>query len=179
MRVGGLPYRRAMTIADDLLASGPLDATGALDLYGRFVGRWAVRNRFRSAPDAPWIENERVWEFAWILGGRAIQDVIVGSDRGDEPVAAGCTVRAYDPRIDAWRIEWFGTMHANYVSQTGRAVGDRIVQEGLEHMPDGEVPARWTFSDITADAFTRDGETSRDGGATWFVEQHMECTRLA
>ncbi|WP_146793667.1 hypothetical protein [Agrococcus baldri] len=168
-----------MTFTDALLADGPATASAELDLYGRFVGRWAVRNRFRSGPDAPWIESERVWEFAWILGGRAIQDVLVGSDRGDEPVPAGCTVRVFDAALGAWRIEWFGALNGDFSSQIGRGDGpDRIVQEGVEHAVVGELPSRWTFSAITPDSFVWDGELSRDGGATWYVEQHMDCTRI-
>src|SRR5262245_45496235 len=96
--------------ASQLIAAGPEPSLAAeLDLFGRFVGTWRVRNRDRANAEAGWAESERTWIFSWIAGGRAIQDVIVGSDRGDEPLVAGATVRAYDPRIQAWRVNWFGT----------------------------------------------------------------------
>src|SRR6478752_675282 len=90
--------------------------TAELDLFGRLIGTWRVENRYRSSPDDPWASAGRTWIFAWIAGGRAVQDVILGSDRGPEPLAAGTTVRAYDPRIDAWRVNWFGTLHSNYAA---------------------------------------------------------------
>ena len=165
--------------ADVLLASvAAPDLATELDLFGRLVGRWHVRNRYRPSPEASWNESDREWTFSWIAGGRAIQDVIVGSDRDAAPVVAGTTVRAYDPRIAAWRVEWFGTLHANYCSLIARAHGaDGIRQDGVEHLADGDVPIRWNFSDITADSFSWDGWSSVDGGRTWWLEQHMDASR--
>ncbi|WP_243075352.1 hypothetical protein [Microbacterium sp. SS28] len=151
-----------------------------LALFGRLVGRWRVENRYRASPEGEWTTSERTWIFSWIAGGRAVQDVIVGSDRGRDPVVAGTTVRAYDPRIGAWRVDWFGTFHANYGALIARAHGDDgIRQDGVEFTPEGDIPIRWNFSDIAEDSFTWDGWSSADGGATWWLEQHMDARRIA
>ncbi|GAA5032484.1 hypothetical protein ACFQRL_04450 [Microbacterium fluvii] len=165
--------------ADVLLAAGPAaDLPADHDVFGRLVGSWRVRNRYRASAESEWAESERDWIFSWVAGGRAIQDVIVGSDRGDEPVIAGTTIRAFDPRIGAWRVNWFGTLHANYGALIARAHGaDSIRQDGSELTPDGEIPLRWNFSDITADTFAWDGWSSADGGRTWWLEQHMDAVR--
>ncbi|QIG39209.1 hypothetical protein G5T42_06680 [Microbacterium sp. 4R-513] len=162
-----------------LVADAPDPSLAAeLDLFGRFVGSWRVQNRYRSSLDEEWTSAARTWIFSWVLGGRAIQDVIIGSDRGDDQVAAGTTVRAYDPRIGAWRVNWFGTLHANYGALIARAHGgDGIRQDGVDFRADRDVPIRWNFSDITADSFTWDGWSSADGGETWWLEQHMEAVR--
>jgi len=162
-----------------LFAEGPASDDPALMMYGRFVGEWAVRNRDRPAPDAPWRESTRRWVFAWVLGGRGVQDILV-PDAGEEPVASGTTVRVYDPAIGAWRVEWFGTLHGDYVSLLGRPLGaDGIRQEGVARVADGDVPIRWDFSAITEHSFAWDGWSSPDGGASWWHEQHMDCTRVA
>ncbi|WP_353807588.1 hypothetical protein [Agromyces sp. SYSU T00194] len=163
-----------------LEASAPEPSlAGELALFGRFVGTWAVRNRYRPGPEADWVESERTWIFSWIAGGRAVQDVIVGSDRGAEPVTAGTTVRAYDPALGAWRVQWFGTLHGNHCALVARAHGDDgIRQDGVEFVDGAEVPIRWNFSAIGDDAFEWDGWSSADGGATWWLEQHMRATRV-
>ena len=164
-----------------LVADAPEPSLAAeLDLFGRLVGSWRVQNRYRSSPEEDWGSAERTWVFSWVLGGRAVQDVILGSDRGDDPVIAGTTVRAYDPRIGAWRVNWFGTLHSNYGSLVARAHGsDGIRQDGVELLADRDIPIRWNFSDITPDSFTWDGWSSADGGETWWLEQHMEAARLS
>ncbi|MFH8251236.1 hypothetical protein ACH3VR_12770 [Microbacterium sp. B2969] len=162
-----------------LVADAPEPTLAAeLDLFGRLVGEWRVENRYRSSPDDEWTTSARTWVFSWIAGGRAVQDVILGSDRGDEPVVAGTTVRAFDPRIGAWRVNWFGTLHANFGTLIARPHGDDgIRQDGVEHLPDRDTPIRWNFSGITRDTFTWDGWSSADGGETWWLEQHMDARR--
>lgn len=163
-----------------LTADGPEPKLAAeLDLFGRFVGSWRVRNRYRPGPDAPWTSSDREWVFSWVAGGRGVQDVIVGNDRGDEPVVAGTTVRAYDAQLGAWRVHWFGMLHGNYCSLIARPHGgDGIRQEGFEHTPSGDVPIRWDFSDITGDSFAWDGWSWSDGASEWWLEQHMDVERV-
>jgi hypothetical protein len=164
-----------------LVASGPDPAIAdELDLFGRFVGEWRIRNRWRAGPDAAWNHSESVWLFQWIVGGLGIQDVIVGRDAAGAPASAGTTVRAYDPTIGAWRVTWFGLRHGNHCTLLARPHGaDGIRQDGVESASGGDIPIRWNFSDITADSFAWDGWSSADGGATWWLEQHMDVERVA
>jgi hypothetical protein len=147
-----------------------------IELFGRFVGSWQVENRYRPGPDAPWRTAARTWVFSWIVGGRAVQDVILGGPPGQE--VAGTTVRAYDARIAAWRVHWLGTANGDFCSLIARAHGaDGIRQDGVEHLPDGAVPIRWNFSAITPESFTWDGWSSA-GGGPWWHEQHMDARRI-
>ncbi|GAA1996192.1 hypothetical protein [Microbacterium ulmi] len=167
--------------ASHLIADGPEPSlAGELDLFGRLTGTWRVRNRYRSGPAEPWAETERRWIFSWIAAGRGIQDVIVGGDRSGDEAVAGTTVRAYDPAIDAWRVNWFGTQHGFFCALIARPHGaDGIRQDGVEFTRGGDIPIRWNFSDITPDSFTWNGWSSPDGGATWWLEQHMDAVRDA
>jgi catechol 2,3-dioxygenase-like lactoylglutathione lyase family enzyme len=76
----------------------------------------------------------------------------------------GTTLRIYDPGLDAWHILWSDPLRQYFTRQIGRAKGSDIVQEGRN---DAGQPTRWSFTDITADAFCWIGERSLDGGATW------------
>ena len=99
---------------DALGADGPAaDRAGKMDLYGRFVGSWDLEVR-RFFDDGSTRQRQGEWHFGWVLEGRAIQDVWIVPRRGplrQGDAAAnsnrfGTTLRVYDPRIDAWHIQW-------------------------------------------------------------------------
>ena len=57
----------------------------------------------------------------------------------------------------------------------GRPSGGEIVLLSDEEDPQ----LRWRFTDIAADSFTWRAETSRDGGATWHIDEQMLATRIS
>ena len=164
----------------------PLEADGPHEgipadrrIFDPLIGSWAL--------DVTWYEGDAVvrrepgeWHFAWVLEGRAVQDVWIVPPRSagrDAPDAAdyyGTTLRVYDPRIDAWRIQWTEPVSQSYLSMVGRRQGDDIVQDG--EGPDG-TRIRWSFTDITPDSFTWRFEASTDAGATWHERMQFAATR--
>ena len=167
---------------DALGADGPsADRAGKMDLYGRFVGSWDLDVRQFSDAGR---ERRRAgeWHFGWALEGRAVQDVWIVPKRGElrrGDAAAnvnsyGTTLRVYDPDIDAWRIQWTDPVTRNFLQMIGRADGDEIVQLG--NGPDGKL-MRWSFSEITPDAFLWRGEVSADQGATWRTNTEFTAQR--
>ena len=108
--------------------------------------------------------------FAWVLEGRAIQDVWILPG-----VFYGTTLRIYDPGIDAWHILWSDPVRQFYTRQIGRARGDDIVQEGRNDA--GEF-VRWSFTRIEANSFRWLGERSRDGGTTWHLQAEFDANRV-
>jgi hypothetical protein len=156
---------------DVLDAAGPsADRAGKMDLYGWLIGSWDLdvtsyldNSRPRQVPGE--------WHFGWALEGRAIQDVWIVPPRtkrtGDAAATGssyGTTLRVYDPRIDAWQIQWTDPVTQTYFAMVGRKDGDSIVQLGKS--PDSNL-IRWSFSEITSSSFLWRGETSADDGATW------------
>ena len=99
--------------------------------------------------------------------------------RGDAAANAnsyGTTLRVYDTRIDAWRIQWTDPVTQNFLQMIGRRQGDDIVQLGTR--PDGQL-IRWSFSEIAADSFRWRGEISADEGASWRLQVDFSARRVA
>lgn len=156
-----------------LVAEGPfVELEDKLMLYGQLVGSWDV--------EATWYDAEGgsrggrgEWHFAWILGGRGIQDVLFAS--GASPHEFGTSLRCYDESLDAWHITWMQPQGGEYVHLIGRREDDRIVQEATNSDPGRR--ERWSFTDVSSDSFVWVDEVSLDGGATWRLEQEMRGVR--
>jgi hypothetical protein len=168
---------------DALAADGPApDRIGQMDLYGWLIGAWDL-DVVRYMPDGGERRRKGEWHFGWVLEGRAIQDVWIVPPRGrlrDGDAATnaysyGSTLRIYDPRIDAWQIQWTDPVMQNFLTMTGRKQGNDIVQLGRDN--DGR-PIRWSFSQITPRSFLWRGETSHDDGATWRRDVEFTATRV-
>lgn len=153
----------------DLLAATTADpeAGGALDLYAWLIGSWDM--------EATWFEAGRavrtgqgVWNFGWILGGRAIQDVLFA--KGAESHHYGTTLRCYDAKEEVWHVFWAQPAFSEFAYLLGRRQGAAIVQQSAVHGPEMK---RWSFDEITDRSFRWRGEVSLDGGSTWALTQEM------
>jgi hypothetical protein len=165
---------------DTLLAQGPdPELAEKLQLFGQFVGSWELAVVFHER-DGSTRSVPGEWHFAWVLNGRAVQDVWIAPSRarrgGGNSGEWGTTLRFYDPAIDAWRSTWVGPMKGVVMPFIARAVGDEIVLEG--RFEDG-VLTRWIFSDITRDSFHWRAVDSGDGGTSWQLLQEMSARRVA
>jgi hypothetical protein len=153
-----IPFRLgyAQIAFTSLVTDGPAaEYRNKLALFGQFVGKWEFQG-FEYPANGTRVTDKGSIEFAWVLGGRAIQDVWIESERSDGAVKTyGTTIRFYDPKIDAWQILWIDPPTGHVQALIGRRDGDRIVLEGKR--PDG-VSIRWIFSEIKADSFHWSGE---------------------
>lgn len=157
------------SFAAALCANGPApDRRDGLELYGWLIGDWemdAVVHR----GDGGRHEGHGEIHFAWVLEGRAIQDVWILPG-----MFHGTTLRVYDPGLDAWHILWSDPLHQYYSRQLGRREGADIVQIGRNDS--GEL-TRWSFRDISRDSFRWLGERSPDDGATWQLRAEFHSRR--
>lgn len=87
----------------------------------------------------------------------------------------GTTLRIWDPAISAWRIRWTNPVNGHEERQTGRKVGDEIVQIGARL--DG-TPTRWRYTEITTNSFHWIGEALEPDGKTWKIESEFRARRL-
>ena len=151
------------------------------DVYGWLVGSWDLDVLHYRAVDLRSQDMKGEAHFAWVLEGRAIQDVWImpsasnrtqDSDRNNNMY--GTTLRIWDPAIHAWRIRWINPVSGHEERQTGRKIGDEIVQIGAR--ADG-TPTRWRFTEITRDSFHWIGESLEPDGKTWKIEGEFRACR--
>jgi hypothetical protein len=145
-----------------------------LRLFGQFVGDWTIDARYPQ-PDGSEIRRTGAVHFRWILGGRAIQDTF-SNLQGNPPreVAAGTTVRLYDPKQDAWLCVWVSPPQNVMRTFIGRPVDGEIV---LEETTAGGHRERWIFSEITPQSFRWRAVDSPDDGKTWSTLEEMRVNR--
>jgi hypothetical protein len=161
-----------------LPASGPHpDHERDLMLFGRFVGEWRVRIQMIQEGQIRYDERG-FWSFAWVLDGRAVQDVLIAPNHATKSDLAGersigTTVRYFHPPSGEWHVVWFGATTGVVARLTGRAMGDEI---WIEAEDDG-IRFRWVFTDISDDAFHWKGMASEDDGRTWTLLQEMFAER--
>ena len=155
-------------------AGGPhSDHQDKLMLFGRLVGSWTVKSYWYDQQKVT-SEAEGEWHFAWILGGRGVQDILF---RKDSPLDTyGTTLRCYDSKNDVWQVSWMQPSGGEFVHLLGRQDGPDIVQQGEGAVQ--ERLERWRFTDIMNDSFLWWGEVSFDKGKTWTLEQKMEANRM-
>jgi hypothetical protein len=159
----------ASPLAPLLFSDGPAsDRAAEMSLYGWLVGTWTLDAAMHE-PNGEIRERRGEIAFAWVLQGRAIQDVWILPD-----FFYGTTLRVYDPGIDGWHILWSDPLKQFYCRQVGRADGPDIVQLGKSG--DG-TDTRWSFKDIVPDSFRWLAEFSTDGGATWRLRAEFKCRR--
>ena len=151
-------------IADLLLAGAPHGDD--VDLFGRFVGQWDVDGT-DTAVDGSETHYGGRWDFGYILGGRAIQDVLYS-----EGLEHGTTIRM--PRGDgSWDIVWISPPQRSVTHLIARPEDERIVITGSK----GDRQLRWSFNDIGPGSFVWRGEVSSDAGATFRLAEEMRLTR--
>lgn len=164
-------------------ASGrSLEIPQSADIYGWLVGSWELEVLHYRGVEMLLQKLRGEAHFGWVLEGRAIQDVWIMprlSDRNADDDRTnnmyGTTLRVWDPAIQAWRIRWINPVSSHEERQTGRKVGDEIVQIGAR--ADG-TPTRWRFTEISPHSFHWLGEVLEPDGATWRLEGEFRARRI-
>ena len=154
-----------------LRSDGPVaDTADKLGLYGWLIGDWEM-DAVVHADDGTTHHGRGGIHVAWVLEGRAIQDVWILPG-----IFYGSTLRVYDPGRDAWHILWSDPLKQFYARQIGRARDRDIVQEGTA---DDGATLRWSFTEIEPRSFRWLGERSLDQGASWHVQAEFRARRVA
>ncbi len=160
-----------------LVARGPALSLGKrAAAFNRLVGSWNVEV-FDIEPDGAKRVTEGEQHFAWVLEGRALQDVLVVPRRADRHLEMSLkgnryvtALRLFDRVIDAWRVFFVDPLSGACIAMVARIDGDRIVEEGRDS--EGNL-CRKILSDLTDDSFRAREDVSRDDGATW-----LETTQI-
>ena len=155
----------------------------AHDAYGWLVGSWELDVLYYWAEDVSARRIKAEMHAAWVLEGRAVQDVWIMPWRRDRTAGLdrkfnmfGTTLRVWDPSIEAWRITWRNPAGDHHEDQIGRRVGSDVVQVGVR--PNG-TPTRWRFTAIRPDSFHWLGESLDANGQDWKLEGEFRARRTA
>jgi len=145
------------------------------DLFGRFVGTWDADYSF-IAQDGSVRHSRGEVLFGWILDGYALQDIFLSYPKpgstDERKMVTG--VRFVDPKTDKWTVMFAAPAFGAAIRMEGGAEDDRIVLRGHD---DKGALLRWSFNDIRPDSFVWRGETSRDSGKTWRLEEEHHMMR--
>lgn len=153
----------------------------AEDIYGWLVGSWELDVvHYWVDVAARGIKGEA--HFAWVLEGRAVQDVWIAPRRSQRAGALdksvntyGTTLRVWDASIQAWRVTWINPVTGLRNELIGRRRGKDVVQLGA--LSDG-TPIRWRFTEITPDSFRWIGESLEPDGKTWKLGGEFRARRM-
>jgi hypothetical protein len=158
-----------------LLADGP-DMPAPAQIFAPFIGAWDLIVRWFDGDGQETRTEAGEWHFAWILEGRAIQDVWIVPPRGrrvpGQTYEYGTSLRFYDAKADLWRSTWIGPEHGVVWTFAARRQGDDVV---LETTPEVAPALKWSFTHITANAFLWKNEVREAGD--WRVQQTFEARR--
>jgi hypothetical protein len=155
----------AAILATAFTADGP--ARGAdLGLFGRFAGSWDL-DCVEHHDDGATSTRPGEWHFGYALGGLATADVWILPG-----VEHGVSVRFPDPAAGpgVWRSTWVGPGRRRVHTFLAAADAEGIRLDG------GDL--RWSFRDITPDAFRWTNEARRPDG-TWRLQQEFRVRRRA
>jgi len=153
----------------------------AHDAYGWLVGSWEldVVHYWGADVSSRGLKGEA--HFAWVLEGRAVQDVWIMPPVPERTGALdksmnmyGTTLRVWDPAIKAWRISWSNPAGDHYEQQIGRWSGKDVVQVGTRA---NGTPTRWRFVEITSGSFRWRGESLNPDGQTCTLEGEFRARR--
>lgn len=147
--------------------------------FGRIVGKWDIEYSAQGR-DGKTTTAKCEWNFAWVLDGRAVQDVWVcpsRAERARDPQLQGewgSTMRVYDKKRDVWHVVFFGPAIGNINELTARVIASDIVQESTDSV--GKI-TQWNFEKITPTSFHWYSQQSTDKGKTWIRQEDMYARR--
>jgi hypothetical protein len=152
-----------------------------LELYAWLVGSWEMDVVIHKDDGSTTTARGNI-HAAWVLEGRAIQDVFTVPG-----LFYGTSLRFFDPHVDAWQIFWIDPLKQVFFRMIGRAQGNSIINEGEETpelaraygLPaESKATVRWKFTEINSDSFHWLSERSIDG-INWRVQREYFARRVS
>jgi hypothetical protein len=161
-----------------LVSAGPHpDLPAEQQIFAPFVGSWDLLVTWYDEGGAVRRQERGEWHFAWVLEGRAIQDVWIVPPRAERAGSRdlyeyGTSLRFFDPALGAWRSTWIGPARCAVHTFVARSLADEVV---LETTLENGMGMRWVFCDITDRSFTwRNSRQTADG---WVLTQEFRAQR--
>jgi hypothetical protein len=152
------------------------DGHHSLRNFRKLVGSWQVAGERLDEATGEWMPREFTYLVAWVLEGRAIQDleVVTEPDGTQRTVAIG--LRVADPLAGVARVSYFAPEVNEYTNMIASTWRGGVRQDGSQN--DGR-PIRWNFTEIGETAYDWEGWVSDDEGATWHLVERLHGIRIA
>lgn len=152
------------------------------DLFGFLIGSWDL-DAVLHDPKGQTQRSKGELHAAWVLEGRAIQDLFIFPRRSDRAAALpargdryATTIRTYHRALRAWRVDFINPAAPETSAQlTARRREQAIEMEGKLA---GGVSIRWRYQSITATSFHYSAEKSGGDGAHWQLYLELFGSRV-
>ena len=89
----------------------------------------------------------------------------------------GTSVSVFDPAAKLWRQTWVDDQ-GSYIALAGTCVEGKMTLQTLPRPDRPKAASRMVFSNVAADSFDWDWQSSRDAGATWTLVWHLHYVRV-
>jgi len=138
----------------DFLSSLISDQPSALikeqsSIYSPMIGSWNVK-AIDYGDDGNLQTTQGEWHWAWVLEGRAIQDIWIAPARNQRYEGMskkynrfGTTIRVFDENLNKWKIFWFNPVNGARNELEATQMEDWLEHNGIDES--GNL-IRWTFS---------------------------------
>lgn len=127
------------------------------DLFDFLIGHWDLDAVLYGADGQPQRSKGEI-HAAWVLEGRAIQDLFIFPSR------YSTTIRTYDRALHAWHVRFINPMADDTSAELiARRNGANIEMEGKLA---GGIPIRWRYDSMTPTSFHY---TAEKLGTSWHL----------
>jgi hypothetical protein len=147
------------------------ELTDVDDIFGWLVGSWEMDAVLHDA-DRRLHRSKGELHAAWVLEGRAIQDLFIFPRRADRSSGVptrgdryATTIRTYDRKLGAWRV--------NFINPADDETSAQLIARRDEHgiVMEGKLstgtPIRWRYLTITPTSFHYTAEKLDADGEPW------------
>ncbi len=147
-------------------------------VLGRKIGRWNLAVTFFQGPGVKAFESRGTSTYAWILGGRVLENLVVGAPEGQPYEGRGYS--GFDTRNCVFWFDWFDSMGTGVMRGEGRAGADgkslQWSSESTDIVARGIKRVRAVERSLTADEWMSEiYDLGPDGRE--FVRTHFHSTR--
>ncbi len=134
------------------------------------VGTWDCTTKMHMSmdpKDTTWMESKGEVTYKYILDGAFLETTYEQMMMGQKFAGAGW--EGYDRETKKWQMTWGDNMSARMSLYTGIHTKDSAVYTGQDIMMGQTMLSRISTHHQTAESFDWSGESSSDGGKTWFT----------